>query len=126
VLEGGVRKHGDTVRIDVQLVNATDGFQVWADTFERRLGDIFQLQTEVACAVLTAVLAAARLQRRPRTSHAGDPGFRRVTTSSARPSSFPQRNTAALQRAVECFEQAIERDPSTRSHAPASPMPACS
>ena len=46
ILEGGVRKHEDTVRIDVQLVSASDGFQLWSHTFERRLSDIFRLQNE--------------------------------------------------------------------------------
>ena len=48
VLEGGVRRQAGTVRIDVQLVSAADGYQVWSETFERRLDDIFKLQTEVA------------------------------------------------------------------------------
>jgi len=55
VLEGGVRKQADTVRIDVQLVGAADGYQIWSETFERRLDDIFRLQSEVASAVIAAI-----------------------------------------------------------------------
>ena len=55
VLEGGVRKQADTVRIDVQLVSAADGYQIWSQTFERRLDDIFRLQSEVASAVIAAI-----------------------------------------------------------------------
>ena len=93
VLEGGVRKQGDTVRIDVQLVNAVDGFQLWAETFERTLGDIFQLQTEVACAVLTAVRPQRRWKR-PRALQPATAGFRRLQPVPARPSSFSQAHGA--------------------------------
>jgi TolB-like protein/Tfp pilus assembly protein PilF len=111
VLEGGVRKHGGTVRIDVQLVNATDGFQVWAETFERRLGDIFELQTEVACAVLAAVRpqaapAAPRALALPATQD-----FEAYNLYLLGRHHFHKRNAVALQRAVDCFEQAIARDP---------------
>jgi len=48
VLEGSVRKQGDKVRISAQLVHAADGFQVWADSFDRELRDIFAVQDEIA------------------------------------------------------------------------------
>ena len=103
VLEGGVRKQGDTVRIDVQLVNATDGFQVWADTFERRLGDIFQLQTEVACAVLAAVRPQALAAPPPAPRAPATEDFDAYNLYLRGRHHFHKRNTAALQRAVECF-----------------------
>jgi TolB-like protein len=50
VLEGGVRKQAEAVRINLQLVSAVDGFQIWSEQFERKLEDIFRLQDEVAAA----------------------------------------------------------------------------
>jgi TolB-like protein/tetratricopeptide (TPR) repeat protein len=48
LLEGGVRKSGDTVRISVQLVRASDGFSAWTGRFDRRLDDIFTVQDDIA------------------------------------------------------------------------------
>ena len=54
VLEGGVRKFGDTMRVSVQLVRTDSGFQVWAHTYERNVRDIFQVQDEISAAVVDA------------------------------------------------------------------------
>jgi adenylate cyclase len=47
VLEGSVRKAGNRVRITAQLIDATDGHQVWADRYDRALEDIFAVQDEI-------------------------------------------------------------------------------
>jgi TolB-like protein/Tfp pilus assembly protein PilF len=111
VLEGGVRKHADTVRIDVQLVNTTDGYQVWAQTFERRLGDIFQLQSEVACAVITAIRPQDAPAVPPPALVPATQDFDAYNLYLLGRHYFHKRTAAALGRAVECFEQAIARDP---------------
>jgi len=48
VLEGSVRKSGSRVRITAELVNTADGYQLWSETFNRNLDDIFELQDEIA------------------------------------------------------------------------------
>ena len=48
LLDGTVRKQGDRVRIVAELVNATDGIQLWTQTFDRELKDIFAVQQEIA------------------------------------------------------------------------------
>ena len=111
VLEGGVRKHADTVRIDVQLVNATDGYQVWAQTFERRLGDIFQLQSEVAWAVIAAIRPHDEPAVPPPALPPATQNFDAYNLYLLGRHHFHKRTAAALGRAVECFEQAIARDP---------------
>jgi TolB-like protein len=55
VLEGSVRRSAHTVRISVQLVNAVTGFHVWSKTYDRDLGDVLKLQTEIATAVASAL-----------------------------------------------------------------------
>jgi TolB-like protein len=52
VLEGGVRMDGDRVRVTVQLVDGATGFRLWSHSTERKLGDLFRLQDELAAAVL--------------------------------------------------------------------------
>jgi TolB-like protein/tetratricopeptide (TPR) repeat protein len=51
VLEGSVRRSGNTVRITVQLINAETGFHIWSQTYDRQLTDILKVQTEVATSV---------------------------------------------------------------------------
>jgi len=48
VLAGSVRKSGNRVRINAELVNTADGYQLWSETFNRDLNDIFELQDEIA------------------------------------------------------------------------------
>ena len=51
ILEGSVQKSGDSVRVNVQLVKAATDSHLWADTFDRRLTDIFSVESEVAKAI---------------------------------------------------------------------------
>ena len=55
VLEGSVRRSGTTVRITTQLINAATGFHVWSHTYDRDLGDVLKLETEIADAVANAL-----------------------------------------------------------------------
>jgi len=51
ILEGSVQKSGDTVRVNVQLIKAANDSHLWADTFDRKLTDIFAVESEVAKAI---------------------------------------------------------------------------
>ena len=48
ILEGSLRVSGQNLRISVQLVNAADGFQIWGETYDRKLADIFDVQSDIA------------------------------------------------------------------------------
>jgi adenylate cyclase len=66
VLEGSVRKAGNRVRITSQLIDATDGHQVWADRYDRALEDIFAVQDEITRSIVGAIapgIVAAEIQR---------------------------------------------------------------
>lgn len=66
VLQGSVRKAGDRVRISAQLIDSFTGTHVWADRYDRELGDIFALQDEMAETIVGAIepeLAKAERQR---------------------------------------------------------------
>ena len=51
ILEGSVQKSGDAVRVNVQLIKATNDSHLWAETFDRKLTDIFSVESEVAKAI---------------------------------------------------------------------------
>ena len=71
VLEGSVRRSGERVRVIAQLIDAETGNHVWAERYDRELGDIFAVQDEITVAVTTAVLPAVsdaefrRILRKP-------------------------------------------------------------
>jgi TolB-like protein len=69
VLEGSVRRVGERVRITGQLIDATTGTHVWADNFDGRLEDVFDLQDRITASVISAVeprLLQAEFERRNR------------------------------------------------------------
>jgi TolB-like protein/Flp pilus assembly protein TadD len=55
VLEGSVRRSAHTVRITAQLVNGVTGFHLWSETYDRDIGDVLKLQTDIATAVANAL-----------------------------------------------------------------------
>jgi serine/threonine protein kinase/Flp pilus assembly protein TadD len=110
VLEGGVRRAGDHVRITVQLSDVQNGFQLWSERFDRELKDIFDLQDEIAKAI------AERL----RVTFAGGKDNRlveRATTNVEAYQLYLKGRQLALRRgtslppALELFRKAVELDP---------------
>lgn len=55
IVEGSVRKVGNKVRITAQLINASDGYHVWSETYDRELDDIFELQDEISLKIATSL-----------------------------------------------------------------------
>jgi TolB-like protein/DNA-binding winged helix-turn-helix (wHTH) protein/Tfp pilus assembly protein PilF len=55
ILEGSVRKEGDRIRISAELIKADDGFQLWSETYDRKINDIFAVQDEIARAATGAL-----------------------------------------------------------------------
>ncbi len=74
ILDGSVRKYENMVRIDVQLINVSDGSHLWLDTYDRNMDDIFKIQDDIAKAVikqLKIVLATntiSTIAKRPTTN----------------------------------------------------------
>jgi serine/threonine protein kinase/tetratricopeptide (TPR) repeat protein len=76
LLEGSVRRAGNRVRVNAQLVSATDGYQLWSDHFDRELTDIFAMQDEIA----SAIAATLRKALYERTGQVADTQASRPTT----------------------------------------------
>jgi TolB-like protein/predicted Zn-dependent protease len=55
ILEGSVRRSGNTIRVTAQLINAVTGFHLWSKSYDRDIGDVLKLQTEIATAVAGAL-----------------------------------------------------------------------
>jgi len=55
VLEGSIRKSGNTIRITAQLINIDDGYHLWSETYDRNYNDIFQIQDDIAASILASL-----------------------------------------------------------------------
>ncbi len=107
LLEGGVRKHADTVRISAQLVDARRGFQVWAESYERQLADVFQIQSEISRAILEAVQVKL-IQHHVTRQQTRD--FEAYNCYLLGRHHFHRRSEQSLNRALEYFRRAIAID----------------
>jgi eukaryotic-like serine/threonine-protein kinase len=58
VLEGSIRQSGNALRITAQLIKVSDGSHLWSETYDRKMGDIFAIQDEIADAVVKALKAS--------------------------------------------------------------------
>ena len=110
VLEGGVRKAGDRLRVTVQLVDVADGYQRWSHRFDGKLEDVFAIQDEIAervAAALGSLLTEGERQalRRPETSPETYEYFLRGRQL------LNQLQGQALVMAKQMFGQAIAIDP---------------
>ena len=112
VLEGSVRKSGERLRITAQLINATTGFHLWSETYDRDLKDVFSLQTEIATAVAGAL----------QVTLLGDAKERLTDGGTANPEAFDSflraRKTVeesleepSLRAGIALFDEAIKEDP---------------
>jgi serine/threonine-protein kinase len=111
ILEGSVRKAGGRIRISAQLVDANEAYQLWAETYERDLQDVFAVQDEIARTI------AAELKLKL-LAGAGAPLATPGTESLEAYTCYLQgryftrtRTPSGLKRGVSCYEQAIALDP---------------
>src|SRR6185295_13632071 len=110
VLEGSVRRAGDRVRITAQLSDAREGRQLWSERFDRDLKDIFDVQEEIARAIVD----------RFRLTLGSDAGGRLVPKATANLEAYELLlkgrglllwRGPGIVNAIECFEKAIALDP---------------
>jgi TolB-like protein len=110
VLEGSVRKSGDTLRITAQLIRTSDSSHLWSQTYDRKLTDIFKVQDEIS----TEVVNALKLKLLPNQAL----GTTQRTTNVEAYNQFllgmkdsPGGSKTRSQRSIAVFERAIALDP---------------
>jgi TolB-like protein/DNA-binding winged helix-turn-helix (wHTH) protein len=111
VVEGSIMRSGNRVRITVQLIRVSTDQDLWAETYERDLGDVLKLQGDVAQAVAQQVRAQVtpEQQARLRSAPAVNP---QAYEAYLRGSSLLRSDTGAtLRNAQAYFEEAVRRDP---------------
>ena len=114
VLEGSVRRAAERVRITAQLIRVSDESHLWAESYERGLHDVLEVQAEVSRAVAREI----QIKLTPHERQRLDPDKTRSINPQAyelylRGRHFWYRRTEeGIRRSIECFEEALRHDPS--------------
>ncbi|MFI4867132.1 MAG: TIR domain-containing protein [Steroidobacterales bacterium] len=109
VLEGSVRKAGNTIRVTAQLIRADNGYHLWSQTYDRDLKDVFKVQDEIAGRVveeLKLTLPAAASANAERTGNAAAHSQYLLGRKF-----FDQPTPEGFKSAVDAFKSAIALDP---------------
>jgi eukaryotic-like serine/threonine-protein kinase len=116
LLEGSVQKTNDQVRVNVQLITAANDTHLWAETYDRELTDIFVVESDIATTI--AKTLQARLTGAEEAAIAKRPTANREVYELCLKGRFfwNKRTAADLRKAIEYFNQALDKDP---SYAPA-------
>ena len=121
VLEGSVRKAGNRIRVTAQLSNATDGYDIWSERYDRELKDVFAIQDEIAHTIVDALHIQITGEQAERL------GKRTTVDPEAYDCYLKGRHhwnnrPTGTSKAVEYFKQAVARIPATPWRTPASPI----
>jgi eukaryotic-like serine/threonine-protein kinase len=110
VLEGSVREFQNKVRVSVQLVDAADGYQLWSETYNRRLDDVFAVQDEIAQNVVTTLAPLLRgAQKDPIKQDTASPeAYRLYLKGRHHCRHWTPQN---LEHGLRYLKQALELDP---------------
>jgi TolB-like protein/cytochrome c-type biogenesis protein CcmH/NrfG len=113
ILEGGVQRAGNRVRINVQLIDAGTDAHLWAESYDRELtaANIFAIQSEVAAAIAGALKAALTPDERARTNAVPTQDLAAWESYQLGRQRQAKRSSEAVAEARVFFEKAIEQDP---------------
>jgi serine/threonine-protein kinase len=111
VLDGNIQKSGEQIRVTVRLVNVADGQQLWIDTFDEKFTDIFALQDSISerVAAALAVKLTGEETELVRKRYTNNPEAYQLYVRGRY--LWNKRTAEALTKAIEYFNQAIEKDP---------------
>ena len=113
VMEGAVQRSGNTVRINVQLIDANTDEHLWAEIFDRELTteNLFTIQSEISQKIANALEATLSPEETQRLNDFPTQSMEAYNAYLRGRQLLPQRNTKDLAKAMESFEQAVELDP---------------
>jgi TolB-like protein/Tfp pilus assembly protein PilF len=110
ILEGSVQKAGDQVRVNVQLINAQTDSHLWTDTYDRKLTDIFGVESEIAKGIAESL--QAKLSGREEQALAMKPTSNpEAYDAYLRGLAFDLRTFSPVEKAIALYEKAVQLDP---------------
>jgi serine/threonine-protein kinase len=113
ILEGGVQRAGDRVRINAQLIDAATDEHLWAETYDRELSatNIFAIQSEIALAIAEALQATLTVDEQQRLDNVPTRSIAALERYFVGKQMLEGRNTESLLAAIDYFQQVIKLDP---------------
>ncbi len=111
VLEGSVRKSGNRLRVTAQLINVADGFHIWSERYDREMADVFEIQDDIARAIVDALkvkLVGGTDAPLVQAGTANMEAYRLVLEGRHH---WNRRTMESLTKAETCFLEAIKLDP---------------
>ncbi len=109
VLEGSVRRAGTRIRVGVQLINASDGYHLWSERYDRELTDVFAMQDEIAAAIAAAL--QVKLIVKPAAARPHEPTLAAYEAFLKGVHQIHKVSPEGYARSEEYFKQAIALDP---------------
>jgi TolB-like protein/Flp pilus assembly protein TadD len=111
ILEGGVRRAADRVRVSVRLIQVTDETNLWAETYERSPADVLQLQSEIARATASEIRLTLTREQQVHLGGAVPVNPEAHDSYLKGRYCWNRRTEEGLMKAIVYFNQAISRDP---------------
>ncbi len=111
LLEGSVRRAGDRVRIVAQLIDAESDRHLWAETYDRRLTDVFAIQTDVALQIAAALKAELSPDEKSRLHQEPTSDLQAYQLYLQGRHCYLRYTAEGSRRGIEYFEQAVAKDP---------------
>lgn len=119
VVDGNIRRDGNRIRINVQLIDAPNGLNIWAQRFEKEVTDIFAVQDDIRESIVRALSVTLSKEERERTQRRYTSDFHAYDLFLKGQAKLVTRASASDSREAQAFmEQAIKLDPGfARAHA---------
>jgi len=113
ILEAGIQRSGDRVRINVQLIDTAADEHIWAEQYDRELTavNVFEIQSEIAIAIADELQATLTPDERQRLDSVPTQSIAALESYFAGKQLLEERTIESLTAAVEYFEQVVELDP---------------
>ncbi len=111
VLSGSVRKAGKKLRVAAQLMNVEDGYQLWSERYDSEMEDVFDIQDNIAAAIVTKLQGKLVAANHQRTTHRYKADVEAYELYLKGRYVEKTRSEAGFTKGIQYFNQAIEQDP---------------
>lgn len=111
IIDGNLRRLGDTLRINVQLVDTTSGFNTWAESYDRNIAQLFAIRSEVTAGLIKALSLSPSEQEQRYLAHKSTDNLRAWDLFQSGQRASKTQTKESNNEAIAFYEQAIEQDP---------------
>jgi serine/threonine protein kinase/Tfp pilus assembly protein PilF len=111
LLEGSVRKSGERLRITAQLINVTDGTHIWSERYDREMKDVFDIQDDISLSIVDKLKVKLLGKEKALIVKRYTENLEVYNLYLKGCHLFQMWTAEGLEKAVECFEQALQKDP---------------